>query len=1029
MRRAWLWWALGSILIGGLAWSQESATTGSLFGRVTDPQGKPLPGVAVTAVSETGVSRQALTDDNGEFAFPFLTPGQYEVFFSLTGFAPYKVPVTVALGQRTSLQVTLRQEEVVEVVATPVVDVTSASAGVAVTDTLMRSVPVGRSFASAAYIGVMATSGFGAANPSIGGATGLENTYIVEGLSITNAGYGALGAYSIQLGSMGSAIPFDFVKEVQVKSGGFEPEYGEALGGVISIITKSGGNQLAGDVFAYWRPAALEGSRKHTGTTFAPEVYTKGITNWDVGLAVGGRLVQDRLFWFLAFDPTQDRITRVAPPDFPLANLGDVTSTRWTFPYSGKLTWNVSADHIIEATAFGDPGRMQKGLWFSQAFLASRREDAELGATFGGHNALVRWTGLFGAHFLAEATVGYHYDAIRNRDFLNQDSIQDNRGPQVVLKGGLQGRLIDGTSRIPQAIAKLTYIVPQLLGRHEFKVGAQWQRIEWDHTWIFPGTPKEWTYIKTDTGERKAQRSTTGHQIFIDRIDDPAVCARVGLPAPCAQFTLYRDGHRTSPNALATRGTYLSWFAQDSWNPIPNLTLKLGVRWDRQTLKGAGAVGQEMTISDQWAPRLGFVWDFLNDRKGKVFGYYGWFFEKIPMDIAARSLSSETNIEIRALAPFDTPAEAYYEVLNDLSRQIFAGEYGAVGIPEYVCDGKPGFDVAGNRYDDDPACMGVRLKGQYVGEWMLGLERQVWKNLVVSARFQRRWIGRVIEDIQMNAHEDIVAGRADFGTWVITNPSDKLVCREPIYDPTGFLVGCSSPGQLFPKPERNYTAFEITVTKRYSDNWQLIASYRWSRLRGFYAGYNWRERRYTGILDELGQPDPNITGLFDFPCNPDLFPDLKWTCTSGPLFADRTHVFRVYGSYTLPMGLNLGAGVAVESGTPMGRLGALIFYPPGTRYVGPRGGLGRTDAIFNVDLHADYTFKLTQRNRLTLILDVFNVFNQQAATDKDTVVEFTYGQYKEGMTDAQIRQINPDYLKPRFFSPPFAVRLGARLSF
>jgi len=220
------------------------------------------------------------------------------------------------------------------------------------------------------------------------------------------------------------------------------------------------------------------------------------------------------------------------------------------------------------------------------------------------------------------------------------------------------------------------------------------------------------------------------------------------------------------------------------------------------------------------------------------------------------------------------------------------------------------------------------------------------------------------------------------------------------------------------------------VTKRYSDNWQLIASYRWSRLRGFYAGYNWRERRYTGILDELGQPDPNITGLFDFPCNPALFPDLKETCTSGPLFADRTHVFRLYGSYTLPMGLNLGAGVSVESGTPMGKLGALIFYPPGTRYVGPRGELGRTDTVFNVDLHADYTVKLTPRNRLTLILDVFNLFNQQAAVDKDTVVEFVYGQYRAGMTDAQIRQqINPDYLKPRFFSPPLAVRFGARLSF
>ncbi|MCS7312544.1 MAG: hypothetical protein NZ742_06490 [Acidobacteria bacterium] len=272
-----------------------------------------------------------------------------------------------------------------------------------------------------------------------------------------------------------------------------------------------------------------------------------------------------------------------------------------------------------------------------------------------------------------------------------------------------------------------------------------------------------------------------------------------------------------------------------------------------------------MTITNQWAPRLGFVWDFLNDRKGKAFGYYGWFFEEIPIDIAARSLSSETNIEISALG---APGYAGRGLLPSLERPgPTAFRWGARcrWIPEYVCDGEPGLDVAGNRYDA-PACMGQHLKGRYVGEWMVGVERQVWKDLVVSARFQRRWMGRVIEDIQMNAHEDIVAGRSDTGMWVNTNPSDQIVCREPIYDPTGFLVGRISRGQLFPNPERNYTAFEVMVTKRYSDNWQLIASCRWSRLRGFYAGYNWRERRYTDpLLDELGQPDPNITGLFDFP--------------------------------------------------------------------------------------------------------------------------------------------------------------------
>ncbi|RXL65965.1 hypothetical protein EO238_32985, partial [Citrobacter sp. AAK_AS5] len=77
-------------------------------------------------------------------------------------------------------------------------------------------------------------------NPAIGGASGLENNYVVDGVNITNAGYGSIGAYSNVYGSLGTGVNFDFVKEVQIKSGGFEAEYGQSLGGVVNVITKAG---------------------------------------------------------------------------------------------------------------------------------------------------------------------------------------------------------------------------------------------------------------------------------------------------------------------------------------------------------------------------------------------------------------------------------------------------------------------------------------------------------------------------------------------------------------------------------------------------------------------------------------------------------------------------------------------------------------------------------------------------------------------------------------------------------------------
>ena len=90
------------------------------------------------------------------------------------------------------------------------------------------------------------------------GSTGLDNLYVVDGVNITNTGYGAVGSYSIIFGSLGTGTPFDFVQEVQVKTGGYEAEFGQSMGGVVNVVTKSGTNDLRGSVFGYFQPAELE---------------------------------------------------------------------------------------------------------------------------------------------------------------------------------------------------------------------------------------------------------------------------------------------------------------------------------------------------------------------------------------------------------------------------------------------------------------------------------------------------------------------------------------------------------------------------------------------------------------------------------------------------------------------------------------------------------------------------------------------------------------------------------------------------
>ena len=106
-------------------------------------------------------------------------------------------------------------------------------------------------------------------NPSISGGSGLENQYVVDGTNVTNTGYGGLGSYSIVFGSLGNATPYDFIKEVQVKTGGYDAEFGQATGGVVNVVTKSGTNQFRGSAFAYTQPNSC---RATTSSTRRPMV-------------------------------------------------------------------------------------------------------------------------------------------------------------------------------------------------------------------------------------------------------------------------------------------------------------------------------------------------------------------------------------------------------------------------------------------------------------------------------------------------------------------------------------------------------------------------------------------------------------------------------------------------------------------------------------------------------------------------------------------------------------------------------------
>ena len=164
-------------------------------------------------------------------------------------------------------------------------------------------------------------AGPGASNPSIGGSTGLENLYVVDGVTITDQAYGSLGTYNVNHGSLGTGINLAFIKEVDVKSYGFEPQYGKAQGGIVQMVTKSGSNAYHGAIGAYLGPGSWYARRKQFYQLRLHSNHAKRdaralTTIWRSSLADTFPHFRDKIFFFGAFNPSLDQNINIANPSF-----------------------------------------------------------------------------------------------------------------------------------------------------------------------------------------------------------------------------------------------------------------------------------------------------------------------------------------------------------------------------------------------------------------------------------------------------------------------------------------------------------------------------------------------------------------------------------------------------------------------------------------------------------------------------------------------------------------------------------------
>src|SRR5438067_411514 len=335
------------------AFAQETSTKGNLAGVVADKTGAVVVGAKVTMTGPTG-TRATDTDKDGRFLFSTLDPGAYNLKIEKTGFSAAQLrSLGVVVGKTATVSITLEPgavTETVEVSASAVaVDTTSTAISTNLTDEFYSKVPIGRGVANLFYTapGVASGGATGNSNPSISGSSGLENTYVADGVNITDSAFGGLGTFTRAQGSIGTGINLSFIKEVQVKTSGFEPQYGQSDGGIIQVVTKTGGNAYHGAIAGYASPQDLKANPLLRDDFRVNKIGKQpGDSNYDASGELGGYIphFKDHLFFFASGDPSWRINPRQTVPTAPLAATLPLINQRTnTYKVSGDTSKIVNA--------------------------------------------------------------------------------------------------------------------------------------------------------------------------------------------------------------------------------------------------------------------------------------------------------------------------------------------------------------------------------------------------------------------------------------------------------------------------------------------------------------------------------------------------------------------------------------------------------------------------------------------------------------------------------------------------------------
>jgi outer membrane receptor protein involved in Fe transport len=1063
-------------LLTSAALAQEvSSTKGGLAGQITDSSGAAIPGAKVTITGGEG-SRTTTSDASGHFDMGSLTPGAYTIDVQRAGFESQQAKnVEVVINTMSTLNLKLQPGAVAQTVTvdanTTQIDTTSTAIGTNLPDTFYSRVPVARNVGSLFSVapGVVNSGGAGTSNPSIGGASGLENEYYADGVNIGDAGYGGLGTYSPVYGSLGTGINLTFIQEVQVKTGAFEPRYGEGDGGIIQIVTKSGSTRYHGALSAFFAPAGMSATQRYADNYFN-RVNVHGrvsaMPHYDAAAEIGGYIpgayTHDKLFFYGAYNPALNQFNWTPPSP---TTLGDFTNSTTVNSWAAKLSFRPTDNVTVDASAFGDPSRTNAGYGFVNQDTFPYYPDVDLTNetsfsrwNYGSRSEIVHITATPTPTWdvdLAASAKTSHFTEVGLQNVYQIDDYSGYIQPGEFTAQGL-GFTQNPNTRAYSFSLNTDKTVKLFGEQHEFSVGYEFVHNIYDLTKGYSGGDFTFPSVNaagnaTPAGLAGATADASFNLEPVQPGDGCPLQLCPDLAGPGTQVYLQQTRGIFSNPVIPSSESYNVVYGNDNWSIGRRITLNLGLRWEQEQLTG---VSQSYVFNDNWSPRMGINIDPFGNGKSKIFFNWGRYTQALTEDAAIRSLGQEDDISKVDWTPqTDGNGNAVINANGTVNPILDAAHL----ISGDNAAGAEGSSITYNS-SQFPELIQPGTKLNYEEEFVGGLQRQV-SGFVLSARYEDRRLLRIIEDQSGASPEgnqsgfvpqDFLLGNPSATSDYFVNevevpytfnanlPNDGApancpenyntgIGNKPFINSAGQVAGpggvCGFNGPTVGEPfpdgkvdgepnaRRHYQAITLEMNRNFSHNFLFRANYRWAKLFGNYEG---------AYRNDNGQSDPSISSLFDF--TQGVIGMLGDQYVPGYLNTDRRQVGNLYGSYVVPTGfvknLTGGIGITAASGQPITNFGAHpVYEDAGEIPLGGRGAFGRNASNYEVDLHTDYPVSLSETYKLKLAFDAFNVTDSRSLTAVDQDSALSYG------------DPNVDFLKPLSFQRAFYGRGSIKLEF